>query len=52
MLLYVHTERQQQYNSVNSSIELLENYYADCNSDTECKELETKLNFDFRKGMN
>ena len=42
-------ERQQQYNSVNSSIELLENYYADCNSDTECEALETKLNFDFKK---
>ena len=44
-------ERQQQYNSVNS-VELLENYYTDCNTDTECEELESKLNFDFRKGMN
>ena len=44
-------ERQQQYNSVNS-VELLENYYTDCNTDTECEELESKLNFDFKKGMN
>ena len=45
-------ERQQQYNSVNSSIELLNNYYADCSTDSECKELESKLQFDFKKGMN
>ena len=45
-------ERQQQYNSVNSSIELLENYYADCSTDSECEQLETQLNFDFKKGMN
>ena len=44
-------ERQQQYNSVNS-VELLENYYADCNTRTDCEELESKLNFDFKKGMN
>ena len=44
-------ERQQQYNSVNS-VELLENYYADCNTDAECQALESKLNFDFKKGMN
>ena len=44
-------ERQQQYNSVNS-VELLENYYADCNIDAECQALESKLNFDFKKGMN
>ena len=45
-------ERKQQYNSVNSSIELLNNYYADCNTDSECEALESKLNFDFKKGMN
>ena len=45
-------ERKQQYNSVNSSIELLNNYYADCNTDSECEALEAKLNFDFKKGMN
>ena len=45
-------ERQQQYNSVNSSVELLSSYYADCNTDAECEALESKLNFDFKKGMN
>ena len=45
-------ERQQQYNSVNSSIDLLNNYYADCNTNSECEELESKLQFDFKKGMN
>ena len=44
-------ERQQQYNSVNS-VELLETYYADCNTDAECQALEYKLQFDFKKGMN
>ena len=44
-------ERQQQYNSVNS-VELLENYYTDCSSDSECEALESKLQFDFKKGMN
>ena len=45
-------KRQQQYNSVNSSIELLDNYYSDCNTDTDCEALESKLQFDFKKGMN
>ena len=45
-------ERQQQYNSVNSSVELLNNYYSDCTTDAECEQLESKLNFDFKKGMN
>ena len=45
-------ERQQQYNSVNSSIELLNNYYANCSTDSECEALEAQLNFDFKKGMN
>ena len=44
-------ERQHQYNSVNS-VELLENYYADCNTDAECEQLEAQLQFDFKKGMN
>ena len=45
-------ERQAQYNKVNNSNELLSNYYASCNTDAECEQLETKLNFDFKKGMN
>ena len=45
-------ERQQQYNSVNSSVELLDSYYADCSNDSECEALESKLQFDFKKGMN
>ena len=44
-------KRQAQYNSVNS-VELLENYYAECSTDVECEQLESKLNFDFKKGMN
>ena len=44
-------ERQQQYNNVNS-IELLNNYFTECSTDTECEELESKLQFDFKKGMN
>ena len=45
-------ERQAQYNNLNNSNELLSNYYAECSTDTECEALETKLNFDFKKGMN
>ena len=45
-------ERQQQYNIVNSSHELLSNYYAECSTDIECEQLEDKLKFDFKKGMN
>ena len=44
-------ERQQHYDSVNS-VELLENYYTECSTDLECEELESKLNFDFKKGVN
>ena len=44
-------ERQQQYNSVNSN-ELMLHYYDNCNTDLECEALESKLNFDFKKGMN
>ena len=45
-------ERQAQYNKVNNSNELLTNYYANCGTDIECEQLESKLNFDFKKGMN
>ena len=45
-------ERQAQYNKVNNSNELLENYYTNCSTDSECEQLESKLNFDFKKGMN
>ena len=45
-------ERQARYNKVNNSNELLTNYYANCVTDTECEQLEAKLNFDFKKGMN
>ena len=45
-------KRQQQYNSVNNSVELLNNYFADCSTNSECEALESKLNFDFKKGMN
>ncbi len=45
-------ERQVRYNKVNNSNELLTNYYSDCSTDTECEQLEAKLNFDFKKGMN
>ena len=43
--------RQQAYESTYSN-ELLESYYADCSTDSECEQLETELNFDFKKGMN
>ena len=45
-------ERQVQYNKVNNSNELLSNYYSECSTDSECEQLEAKLNFDFKKGMN
>ena len=45
-------ERQAYYNNFNNSNELLTNYYAECSNDTECEALESKLNFDFKKGMN
>ena len=45
-------ERQAQYNKVNNSNELLSNYYSECSTDAECEQLEAKLNFDFKKGMN
>ena len=43
--------RQQAYESTYSN-ELLENYYTNCSTDIECEQLETELNFDFKKGMN
>ena len=43
--------RQQAYESVYSN-ELLEDYYSECSTDSECEQLENKLNFDFKKGMN
>ena len=45
-------ERQAQYNKVNNSNELLENYYTNCSTNSECEQLESELNFDFKKGMN
>ena len=43
--------RQQVYEAVYSN-QLLEDYYSDCSTDSECEQLEAKLNFDFKKGMN
>ena len=43
--------RQQAYESVYSN-ELLTNYYSECSTDSECEQIEAKLNFDFKKGMN
>ena len=45
-------ERQAQYNNLNNSNELLNEYYNDCSTDSECEQLEAQLNFDFKKGMN
>ena len=43
--------RQQAYEAV-YSIQLLEDYYSDCSTDSECEQLESELKFDFKKGMN
>ena len=43
--------RQQAYEATYSN-ELLEEYYANCSTDSDCEALEAKLNFDFKKGMN
>ena len=43
--------RQQVYESTYSN-ELLNEYYSECSTDSECEQLEAKLNFDFKKGMN
>ena len=45
-------ERQAYYNNWNNSNELLSNYYTECSTDSECEQLESELNFDFKKGMN
>ena len=45
-------ERQAQYNNLNNSNELLNEYYNDCSTDIECEQLEAQLKFDFKKGMN
>ena len=45
-------ERQTFYNSVNNSNELLNEYYTNCSTNSECEQLEAQLNFDFKKGMN
>ena len=43
--------RQQAYEAVYSN-QLLEDYYSECSTDSECEALEAKLDFDFKKGMN
>ena len=43
--------RQQAHEAVYSN-ELLNEYYANCATDAECEQLEDKLQFDYRKGMN
>ena len=43
--------RQQAYEATYSN-ELLEEYYSECSTNSECEQLESKLNFDFKKGMN
>ena len=43
--------RQEVYNAVYSN-ELLEEYYSTCSTNSECEQLESELNFDFKKGMN
>ena len=42
----------QQTHEATYSNSLLENYYSTCSTDTECEQLESELNFDFKKGMN
>ena len=43
--------RQQAYEATHSN-ELLEEYYSDCSTNSECEQLESELKFDFKKGMN
>ena len=43
--------RQQAYEATRSN-QLLEEYYSTCSTASECEQLESKLNFDFKKGMN
>ena len=42
----------QQVHEATYSNQLLEDYYANCSTDSECEQLEAQLNFDFKKGMN
>ena len=42
--------RQQAYETYSN--QLLEDYYSTCSTNSECEALESKLNFDFKKGMN
>ena len=43
--------RQQAYEATYSN-ELLNEYYSTCSTNSECEQLESELNFDFKKGMN
>ena len=43
--------RQQAYEATYSN-ELLEEYYSECSTNSECEQLESELKFDFKKGMN
>ena len=43
--------RQQAHDAIYSN-QLLENYYSNCSTNSECEQLEAKLKFDFKKGMN
>ena len=43
--------RQQAYEATYSN-QLLEEYYSDCSTNSDCEQLEAQLNFDFKKGMN
>lgn len=43
--------RQQVYEATYSN-QLLEGYYSECSTDSECEQLEAQLQFDFKKGMN
>lgn len=43
--------RQQAFEATYSN-RLLEDYYSTCSTDSECEALESKLKFDFKKGMN
>ena len=42
----------QQVHEATYSNQLLENYYSECSTDSECEQLKAQLNFDFKKGMN
>ena len=43
--------RQQVYEATYSN-ELLEDYYSECSTNSECEQLGAQLKFDFKKGMN